>query len=54
MMDKELEEMSKDHETASKSCCLCACTTKKVLFALGVVGLIGGIVWLALSCPSCH
>jgi len=53
-MDKELEETPKDHETASKPCCQCACATKKVLFGLGVIALIGGIVWLALACPSCH
>jgi len=53
-MDKELEETSKDHETASKSCCKGGCTATKVIVSVCAIGIVGGIVWLVLSCPSCH
>jgi len=53
-MDKELKETQKKGEALSKSCCKGGCTAKKVMFFLCAVALVGGIVWLALACPSCH
>jgi len=46
---------AQDHDSLpTPCCCKGACSASKMLLGVGVLALIAGIVWLALTCPSCH
>ncbi|MDQ6956664.1 MAG: hypothetical protein Q9M21_05640 [Mariprofundaceae bacterium] len=54
-MSEESKQDSSEESSLSKVChCKGGCTAKKALFVLCGALLVVGIVWLVITCPSCH